>query len=103
MMWFLYIWIYLNVVEDTGIIEGGGDAVTAKNVFCWIIMGCYCLMLLIWIVFGMGYLCGRWREGMAKLKALVFVWSVGHYVNKITVSGAEELFRQLPTVGTVLD
>ena len=104
MVWYFYVWIYLNVVEDTDIIISGGDTVTAKNVFYWIIVGCYCLLLSIWMLFGIAYLLERGSgEGMAKLKALLFVWSVGHYVNEITVSGAEELYRQLPTVGTVLE
>ena len=102
MAWYFYVWIYLNAVEGTGIIVGG-TAVTAKNVFYWIIVGCYSSLLLLFILIGSCSLCYNWSESIAMMKASVFAWSSRKYINKITVSGAEQLFRQMPTVGTVLE
>ena len=77
MAWYFYIWIYWNMMfgEQSAIVNN--EQFAAQYLFIWIIGGLYSFTLLMGMILVSVHIC---IEGMnrtiAKLKAVVFEWSV---------------------------
>ena len=102
--WYLYIWIYRNMLFAEQSPIAGNAALSGQNLFVWIIGGIYSFILLIgMIAIFVRILDGEMNGIMRKVKAVVFLGSVQKNFSFHRVDAAQDLVRKLPTVGIVLE
>ena len=69
LLWFAYVWIYLDVVEQ------GRRSLSAKSVFVWFICAAYLVVAVYWMVVGVAGVCSANESIVKSVKAAVFVWA----------------------------
>ena len=104
MAWYLYIWIYRNMLstEQSPILHN--DDLSAQYLFVWIIGGIYSFLFSIGLIMVIVHICnGEVKATTEKLNVIIFAWSLCVSDHPITLSAAYKLLQRLITVGMILE
>ena len=103
-IWFIYVWCYLTIVQDEGISDDG-LGMNAKYMFIWIIFSIYCMlgcMLgLYWTKMIINGICFGKHSLMNRMRLISFMLSLKGY-NFGDVDNAQQLFDRQGVISTVL-